>query len=162
MVVANAGYDDNTTNIETFSDVMYHGAVVWSWQQALMAAGITKQLNRCGPNITPQADYSDNYTTTTMGNSTTSVVPSWCNTSLVADLQAGQTLLWEAIAGSSSALYTEVWSPLFSNSTNTFSIGDLGAISPSGTEGDAVQLWSYGFLSAVTPSGKAVAGGNFM
>jgi hypothetical protein len=106
---------------------MYHGAVVWyvflvldynltndfqltprlsesdrSWQQALMAAGITKQLNRCGPNVTPQADYSDNYTTTTMGNSTTSVVPSWCNTSLVTDLQAGQTLLWEAIAGSSS------------------------------------------------------------
>jgi hypothetical protein len=58
------------------------------------------------------------------------------------------------------ALYTEVWSPIFDNTTGTFSVGDLGAISPTGTEGDAIQLWSYGFLAAVDPrNGTVVASG---
>ena len=49
---------------------------------------------------------------------------------------------------------------MWSNSSNNFTIGDLGAISPSGTEGDAIQLWSYGFLAQVDPrTGKAVAAG---
>lgn len=48
MVVANAAYDSNTTDIETFNYQQYHGAVVWSWQQALMASGISKQLGLCG------------------------------------------------------------------------------------------------------------------
>ena len=59
-----------------------------------------------------------------------------------------------------AAIFTEVYSPLWNNATKKFDIGDLGAISPTGTEGDAVQLWSYAFLAALDPrTGKAVAGG---
>jgi hypothetical protein len=29
MVVANAAYDSNTTNIKVFDNTAYHGAVVW-------------------------------------------------------------------------------------------------------------------------------------
>ena len=58
------------------------------------------------------------------------------------------------------AIFTEVYSPLWNNATERFDIGDLGAISPTGTEGDAVQLWSYGFLAALDArTGQAVAGG---
>jgi hypothetical protein len=49
---------------------------------------------------------------------------------------------------------------VYNQTANTFSIGDLAAISPTGTEGDAIQLWSYGFLALVDPrTGKPVAVG---
>lgn len=87
--------------------------------------------------------------------------PSWCsNSTLVENLGSAQTRLWDSIQGSAPALYTEVLSPIFQGDNNTFTIGDLGAISPTGTEGDAIQLWSYGFLAQVDPrSGRAVAAG---
>ena len=85
----------------------------------------------------------------------------WCNdTTLTSALTQAQARLWTSIEGSAPALYTEVLSPVFDGSNGTFTIGDLGAISPEGTEGDAVQLWSYGFLAEVDPrSGKPVAAG---
>lgn len=150
MVVANPAYSSNTSDVEVFADTMYHGTVVWSWQQALMAQGIVNQLGRCGLANETRVDYVE----ATDGNAQ----PAWCNTTLVQDLQSAQTMLWDSISGAPSVLYTEVWSPLWSNST--FSIGDLGAISPSGTEGDAVQLWSYAFLAQLDPrNGAAVASG---
>ena len=87
--------------------------------------------------------------------------PAWCNdTTLVDNLGQAQTRLWDSIEGSAPALYTEVLSPVFDGNNNTFTIGDLGAISPTGTEGDAIQLWSYGFLAQVDPrSGRAVPAG---
>jgi len=150
MVVANAAYDTNTTNIETFNNLMYHGAVSWSWQQGLMASGLSRQLGLCGLSNTTQLE-----------SSLSGTVPSWCtNTTLTNALTQAQTRLWDSIVGSAPALYTEVLSPVFSTANNTFTIGDLGAISPSGTEGDAFQLWSYGFLAQVDPrTGKAVAAG---
>lgn len=89
------------------------------------------------------------------------VTPSWCNnTNLTSSLLQAQTRLWDSIQGSAPALYTEVLSPIWSSTNNTFSIGDLGAISPEGTEGDAIQLWSYGFLAQVDPrTGVPVAAG---
>ena len=66
----------------------------------------------------------------------------------------------DIIAGSAPALYTEVLSPVFSSANNTFTVGDLGAFSLTGTEGDAIQLWIYGFLLQVDPrTGPAVAAG---
>ena len=50
-------------------------------------------------------------------------------------------------------MYTEVWSYTFDNTTDTFAVADLASLSPSGTESDAIQLWSYGFLGLVDPSG---------
>ncbi|ORY33496.1 hypothetical protein BCR39DRAFT_520445 [Naematelia encephala] len=150
MIVANAAYDTNTTNIETFNNLQYHGTVSWSWQQGLMAAGLSRQLGLCGLSNTAQLE------TVVPGDK-----PAWCNdTTLLTSLTQAQIRLWDSIAGSAPALYTEVLSPVFSTANGTFSIGDLGAISPTGTEGDAIQLWSYGFLAQVDPrTGKPVAQG---
>lgn len=45
MVVANAALADDTLKAD-FTPAKYHGAVVWSWQQALFAAGLERQLKR--------------------------------------------------------------------------------------------------------------------
>ncbi|KQM76446.1 hypothetical protein ASE70_08985 [Sphingomonas sp. Leaf22] len=45
MLVANAAQTDATVQ-SRFTPAAYHGAVVWSWQQALFAAGLERQLAR--------------------------------------------------------------------------------------------------------------------
>ncbi|RZM28066.1 MAG: hypothetical protein EOP67_39995, partial [Sphingomonas sp.] len=45
LVVANAAFADAATQAR-FTPGAYHGAVVWSWQQALLAAGLERQLAR--------------------------------------------------------------------------------------------------------------------
>lgn len=45
MLVANAAQTDATVQAR-FTPAAYHGAVVWSWQQALFAAGLERQLAR--------------------------------------------------------------------------------------------------------------------
>jgi hypothetical protein len=45
MVVANAALADDALKAD-FTPAKYHGAVVWSWQQALFAAGLERQLKR--------------------------------------------------------------------------------------------------------------------
>lgn len=45
MVVANAALADDALKAD-FTRAKYHGAVVWSWQQALFAAGLERQLRR--------------------------------------------------------------------------------------------------------------------
>ncbi|MEH3099933.1 hypothetical protein [Sphingomonas adhaesiva] len=45
MLVANAAQADATAQAR-FTPAAYHGAVVWSWQQALFAAGLERQLAR--------------------------------------------------------------------------------------------------------------------
>jgi hypothetical protein len=46
LVVANAAFTDREAQAR-FTPAAYHGAVVWSWQQALLAAGLERQLARC-------------------------------------------------------------------------------------------------------------------
>lgn len=45
MLVANATYTDDSLAAD-FGPDRYHGAVIWSWHQALAAAGLQRQLNR--------------------------------------------------------------------------------------------------------------------
>lgn len=45
VVVANAAHTDARLQAD-FTPAKYHGAVVWSWQQALLAAGLERQLAR--------------------------------------------------------------------------------------------------------------------
>jgi len=45
LLVANAAYADSRLRPD-FSNRRYHGAVIWSWQQALLAAGLARQLRR--------------------------------------------------------------------------------------------------------------------
>ena len=53
-------------------------------------------------------------------------------------------------------IFSEVWTYSFDNSTNRFSVADLASLSPEGTESDAIQLWSYGFLGLLDPDGNRV------
>jgi hypothetical protein len=46
MVVANPVFATDKKLRAIFSRGHYHGAVVWSWQQALLAAGLARQLQR--------------------------------------------------------------------------------------------------------------------
>ncbi|KAF8161426.1 hypothetical protein B0H34DRAFT_653240 [Crassisporium funariophilum] len=140
MVVANPAYDSNSTNVKLLDRTAYHGTVVWSFQQALMAGGLARQLGFCtnatSVDINPQP----------------SPEPAWCDdTDLVQQLQAAQTRLWKSIKGASENIYSEVWSYSFDNQTSMFSVADLAGLSPGGTESDAIQLWSYGFLGLIEP-----------
>lgn len=170
MVVANPAYSANESAPVVFSNTAYHGAVSWSWQQAYMAAGVERQLALCdAAPARPTPDASSNSTlsvrwggdsnSTGSNNSTDSSIPAWCATRASA-LRQAQTRLWDSISGSASVLWTEVWTPVFDTTNGTFSIGDLGALSSDGSEGDAIQLWSYGFLALRDPrSGRPVAAG---
>jgi hypothetical protein len=134
---------------------MYHGAVSWSWQQGLMASGISKQLGLCGLSNVTQLQTSVAGTCSALVSISS---PSKNMSLIVAPL--GPQPSWCSNTNLTSALYTEVLSPVWSSSNNTFLLGDLGAISPEGTEGDAIQLWSYGFLAQVDPrTGRPVAAG---
>ena len=46
FVVANPAFSDDEKLYRMFGRDAYHGCVIWSWQQALLAAGIAKQLRR--------------------------------------------------------------------------------------------------------------------
>ena len=180
MLVANAAFSWNDSDAETFSNRAYHGAVAWGWQQGMMAAGVGRQLALCGAG----SSSLESVTVSSAPSNGTEGQPKWCSDrQLVLALHAAQGRLWDAIAGSKDVLYTEVWSPVFQppkqprgNSTSpltgngtapaagdsadggSFAIGDLGKLSPEGTEGDAIQLWSYGFLAQIDPrTGTPVA-----
>ncbi|KZT50991.1 hypothetical protein CALCODRAFT_504066 [Calocera cornea HHB12733] len=142
MLVANPAFDSNDTNVYVLNTGSYHGTVVWSWQQALMAAGIARQLKFCNSSV-PSVDI----------NPSPSQPPTWCqNTGLVQGLKNAQMNLWQAINGARSEIFTEVWSYTFDNSTEKFGVADLALVSPTGTESDAIQLWSFTFLALNDPT----------
>ncbi len=80
MVVANPAFAPAALQAG-FSRNAYHGTVVWSWQQALFAAGLERQLHRT--DLTPE---------------------------IRARLQEGQRLLWGAIAATQTQRNSELWS----------------------------------------------------
>ncbi|CAN7334915.1 hypothetical protein [Caulobacter sp. LjRoot300] len=85
LVVANAAFTDREAQAR-FTPAAYHGAVVWSWQQALLAAGLERQLARCD-------------------------LPA----SLRAKLVAAQAELWRAIRATRPVQSSELWSWAFRN-----------------------------------------------
>jgi trehalose/maltose hydrolase-like predicted phosphorylase len=80
MLVANPVYATAAVQ-ERFSRNAYHGTVVWSWQQALMAAGLARQLRR--GDLTP---------------------------AVRAALGAAQATLWQGIEASRTMNNSELWS----------------------------------------------------
>ncbi len=94
MVVANPAYDSNTTNIEVLNRAAYHGTVVWSWQQGLMASGIARQLGFCHSNASVVVD----------PNPAPVPKPTWCDNAIFVNslLAAQERLLdfnpgWEGL-----------------------------------------------------------------
>ncbi|WP_430390616.1 hypothetical protein [Dyella sp. 20L07] len=85
MLVANPSYADRDV-WSRFGKNAYHGTVVWAWQQAVMAAGLQRQLDR---NDLP---------------STTRV-----------RLTDAQTKLWRAICAADAMRTSELWSWSYAN-----------------------------------------------
>lgn len=83
LLVANAAQADAGVQA-IFTPAKYHGAVVWSWQQALLAAGIARQLER-----------------TDLPQSTR------------ARLTQAQTRLWQVIQAGRAVQSSELWSWAF-------------------------------------------------
>lgn len=46
LVVANPAFCPDRATRDLFTPAHYHGTVVWSWQQAMLAAGVRRQLGR--------------------------------------------------------------------------------------------------------------------
>jgi hypothetical protein len=53
LFVANPAYADDAGFAAGFSQDDYHGTVVWSWQLAMMGAGLARQLGRCEADDAP-------------------------------------------------------------------------------------------------------------
>jgi hypothetical protein len=83
LVVANAAFAAPEAQ-RRFTPAAYHGAVVWSWQQALLAAGLERQLARCD-------------------------LPAPVRAKLV----ASQAELWRAIRATRAVQSSELWSWAF-------------------------------------------------
>ncbi|KTT73078.1 hypothetical protein [Sphingomonas endophytica] len=80
MLVANPALADAATQAR-FTPAAYHGAVVWSWQQALFAAGLERQLRRTDLPAATRAR-----------------------------LTTAQATLWRAIAATRATQSSELWS----------------------------------------------------
>lgn len=80
MVVANPAFDNPAAQAR-FTKAQYHGTVVWSWQQALFAAGLARQIARTDL----PADVRRR-------------------------LMTAQTTLWRAIKASRTVQSSELWS----------------------------------------------------
>src|SRR3569833_1316670 len=79
MVVANPAFAPVTVQ-EMFTTRAYHGTVIWSWQQAMMAEGLDRQLRR---HDLPE--------------------------SLVMRLKEAQRRLWRVIAAGRAVRNSELW-----------------------------------------------------
>ena len=134
-----------------------------------MASGFARQLGYCSIDVALMVD----------NNPVPSPIPSWCsNDTFVQSLKDAQTRLWASINGAREReykpplmyqilpycifleIYSEVWSYSFDKSTDKFSVADLASLSPGGTESDAIQLWSYGFLGLLDPTGNGTGAGS--
>jgi glycogen debranching enzyme len=80
MLVANPAFAPNSLAAK-FGPNAYHGTVIWSWQQALAAAGLERQLTRS--DVSP---------------------------AVRAKLRATQQCLWRAIAATRQVQSSELWS----------------------------------------------------
>ena len=133
MVVANPALSGSDELIANFTNAAYHGTVVWSFQLAMMAKGLERQLARC--------------------NATGAAPPAWCNVSSVtANVRHAYNTLWDSIEANTAQLQGEVWSWTYNNDTSQFITTPLGVLPPppgvgAGTESDIRQLWSLTFLA---------------
>ncbi len=87
IVVANPAYGSDELRRE-FTRADYHGTVIWSWQQALLAEGIDRQLARTDLPATTRAA-----------------------------LEAAKRALWSAIRGAPDMVTSELWSWEVANGT---------------------------------------------
>ncbi|KAF4997431.1 hypothetical protein FGRMN_3795 [Fusarium graminum] len=137
IVVANPALADNREITDNFTNSAYHGTVIWSWQLALMAKGIERQLARC-----PSSESRDR----------TGGTPAFCGDDGVHNtVKQAYNHLWDIIEDNSDRLQSEVWSWSYSSKSG-YKFAPLGTLPPppglgSGTESNVRQLWSLTFLA---------------
>jgi hypothetical protein len=95
----------------------YHGTVIWSWQQALFAAGLARQLRRHD-------------------------LPAPVRAQLI----RAQYTLWLVIDATRSMANSELWSWSYSR-RGLYQVRPFGSSSADATEADAAQLWSTVYLA---------------
>jgi glycogen debranching enzyme len=128
ILVANPAYGGAPVYAANWTTNAYHGTVVWSWQLAMLAAGLQRQLERCS----------------------TSAAPDFCDDSSVYDnVLAAYNHLWDLIEANECHLSSEVWSWQYRN--GNFDFIELGELPPPAgvnpTESNIRQLWSLTFLA---------------
>lgn len=128
LLVANPAYGDTPSYAENFTSSAYHGTVVWSWQLAMMAAGLERQLDRC----------------------TGDEMPEFCDDGALREkILAAYNRLWDVIDENRDILSSEMWSWRYEGDKFVYApLGDLPpppGVSP--TESNAIQLWSLTFLA---------------
>lgn len=122
LFVANPAYVGNSDFERRFDKSEYHGTVVWSWQLAMMAAGLGRQIGRCMHN-------NDQ--------------PDFCiDTDLYNKILAAYNYLWDIIDMNRAQLSLEVWSWEYNDE---YQVEPLGALTA--TESNVRQLWSLTFLA---------------
>ena len=116
MLVANPAFCAPALQAQ-FNRNAYHGTVVWSWQQALFAAGMERQLRR----------------------------PRSACPSVRAQLLRAQRILWSAIDATRSLRNSELWS--WSFVAGHYQVAPFGAAAADADESNAAQLWSTVYLA---------------
>ena len=117
------------------------GDVTSNMPQQMLActAGIQRQLSLCSN-----------------GGDSTSNAPRWCsNAQLTSDLQTSLATLFGTVNAHSDDKFAEVFS--WTHVNGSYISTPLADLSPTSTESDAFQLWSYGFLSVKPSSASAAA-----
>lgn len=128
LLIANPAYGGDPVYAANWTNNAYHGTVVWSWQLAMMGAGLERQLGRCN----------------------SSMVPDFCSdASLYGKVRSAYNHLWDLIEANTQQLSSEVWSWTYSD--GSYQEIALGSLPPppgqSPTESDVRQLWSLTFLA---------------
>ena len=133
MLIANPAYGGEEVYAANFTNNAYHGTVVWSWQLAMMAAGLERQLDRCSSSTQP--DFCD-------------------DDSVYSNVRAAYNHLWDLIDANAQYLSFELWSWTYDaevGGEEGFEFIELGALPPpqglSPTESNIRQLWSLTFLA---------------
>ncbi|SEM24695.1 hypothetical protein SAMN05444354_113182 [Stigmatella aurantiaca] len=125
IVVASTALAEPGSSLHsTFTRGDYHGTVIWSWQQAMLAAGLERQLTR--------TDLSPGTVTT---------------------LRAAQTALWQVIQSASALNTGELWSWVPRNGQAQYASFAEAAIAEDRfvDESNAAQLWSTVYLAVQPP-----------
>ncbi len=122
LVVANPALSASPQRRALFTRDHYHGTVIWSWQQALVAAGLRRQLAR---DDLPEATRRT--------------------------LASAEREVWRVIDATAEHRTAELWSWSWDADAMRYAMVPFGQDEHHRTEANAVQLWSTVYLAVRAP-----------